>query len=388
MNKKLSQIIALFLCCILLVVTFSGCIENEQKSEEKALSVPEVKLDQPSILPDWKDGEYHDYYETTDMLSDFKVKYPDLVNVFSIGESVLEKDIWCIRITNEKNNQAKLSCLIDGCMHGIEWEAGEACLYLAEYLLINFGNNQTVDTILNTSEVYIVPLFNPDGRQNDEFGNYNGVDLNRNFDIFFGKIRSRCLRLGGLLSKRLGPIIEIPPNDPSKWWRNSGKQPFSEPESQAISNLMKTISNHDFSFYVNCHTAWHNIITPVPWAKTILKPPFEISQQEKKLFDYVKDWVEINTEYEADRSEYNKVGGYAVEWCFKEFRIPSFGFEMLSIDYDAQIGVQKHDHLAHWMQTTLPVFMYLLVNINNLREWRTPDIQPSLPEGMPPKPLK
>jgi hypothetical protein len=40
------------------------------------------------------------------------------------------------------------------------------------------------------------------------------------------------------------------------------------------------------------------------------------------------------------------------------------------------------------MQTTLPVFMYLLVNINNFGPWRTPDIQPLLPEGVPPEPLQ
>ena len=69
MNKKLSHLIALFLCCILLTVIFSGCINEEQKSEEsKETLLPEVKLDQPSILPDWKDGEYHDYYGTIEML--------------------------------------------------------------------------------------------------------------------------------------------------------------------------------------------------------------------------------------------------------------------------------------------------------------------------------
>ncbi|GAG87506.1 unnamed protein product, partial [marine sediment metagenome] len=99
------------------------------------------------------------------------------VNVFSIGESVLGRDIWCIRITNEKNNQAKLSCLIDGCIHGSEWEAGEACLYLAEYLLINFDKNETITNILNSSEIYIVPLVNPDGRQIDYRFNDNGIDL-------------------------------------------------------------------------------------------------------------------------------------------------------------------------------------------------------------------
>ena len=38
-------------------------------------------------------------------------------------------------------------------------------------------------------------------------------------------------------------------------------------------------------------------------------------------------------------------------------------------------------------QTTLPFFMYLLVNIENLNNWETPTIQPPLPEGIPPPPL-
>ena len=143
-------------------------------------------MDQPSILPDWKDGEYHDYYATSKTLYDLNEKYPDLVTVFSIGKSARGKDILCISITNENNSKEKYTCLIDGCIHGIEWEAGEACLYLAEYLLINYKINKTINVLLNNTEVHIIPLVNPDGRQNNEFGNDNGVDLNRNFDVFFG----------------------------------------------------------------------------------------------------------------------------------------------------------------------------------------------------------
>ena len=392
MNKKLSQMITLFTCFILILVTFSGCVEEEQKNNEsKELLNPDVKLDQASILPDWKDGEYHDYYGTTEMLNDFNEKYPDLVYVFSIGKSVLGKDIWCIRITNEKNNEIKSSCLIDGCIHGCEWEAGEACLYLAEYLIINFDANETITHILNSSEIYLVPLVNPDGRQIEKLqyqGNDNGVDLNRNFDVFFGRIRSNCYRLGKLFSRIKIPYIKTYPNDPSKWWRNCGKFAFSESETKAIRDFMKSLDYRNFSFYLNCHTAWHNIITPIPWSKWILKPPFKILNKEKELFDYVKNWVEINTEYEAYRAETNNIGGCAMDWCFKEFHIPTFIFEILSLDYDPWYGEQKHDHLAHWMKTTIPVFMYLLVNIENLYNWETPDIQPSLPEGVPPEPLK
>jgi len=392
MNKKSSQIIALFLCCILFFVAFSGCIENDQKSEEKILSVPEVKLDQPSVLPDWKDGEYHDYYETIDMLSDFKVKHPGLVNVFSIGKSVLGKDIWCIRITNEKNTKQKSSCLVTGCIHGCEWEGCDACLYLSEYLLINFDANETINHILNSSEVYIIPLVNPDGRQEDVRWNENGIDLNRNFDVDFGRLWGTSIPLGKLFGRIKIPYIDT--TRLNKWFPkiipsflfNCGRRPFSEPETQAIRDFMMDLGDSDFSFYFEYHTAWHTF--GGSWL--VYKPPFEIPKQEQYVLDYVIDWVVENTEYEQEENNPNviKLSGNLQDWCYKEFRIPSFGIEILTPDYDTYTGGGKHDHLVHWMKTVLPVPMYLLVNIDNLREWKTPDIQPSLPDDVPPEPLK
>ncbi|UCD13048.1 MAG: DUF2817 domain-containing protein [Thermoplasmatales archaeon] len=385
MVKPLSQLKLLFLISILFIGTFTGCVEEEQKKGLEKQLTTEIELDQPFILPDWKDGEYHDYYGTMQTLNELNEKYPNLVYVHSIGESVLGKDIWCIRITNEGNDVIKSSCIIDGCIHGNEWEGGEACLYLAEYLLINFGNNATISHILNTTEVYIVPLLNPDGRQNDKRWNENGIDLNRNFDVDFGRLRGRCLRIGKLFGRIKIPYINFPRRG---FYTNCGRRPFSEPETKAVSDLIKRIDHQDFSFYLSCHTAAHNIISP--WG--VFKPPFEMTQQEKSLFDHVMSWVDENTEYEPGgefiwRGKKVYMSGTAVDWCFQEFRIPCFTFEILSTDYEPWLGKGKHDHLVHWMKTTLPVFMYFLVNIDNLRQWKAPDIQPTLPEGIPPPPL-
>jgi hypothetical protein len=117
-----------------------------------------------------------------------------------------------------------------------------------------------------------------------------------------------------------------------------------------------------------------------------------MTNQENKIFTYVREWVAENTEYENAELSYEgegyKASGTATDWFFKEFKVPSFTFEILSQDYEPAAGGGKHDSLVHWMKTTIPVFMYLLVNIENLHNWQTPDIQPLLPEGIPPDPLK
>ena len=377
---------------------FTGCLTEQQTSTSNAIAeivLSEIKLDSPTILPNWTDGQYHDYYGTMKMLNGFNENYPDLVKVVSIGKSVRGKDIWCIKVSNEKNDSRKSSCLIDGCIHGCEWEAGEACLYLIEYLLINFDTNKTIMHILNSSEVYIVPLLNPDGRENDDRFNDNGIDLNRNFDIDFGRIRVGSIPLGKLFDRIKIPYIETPrlhkwfPKVPA-FFTNCGRHSFSEPETQALRDLTKQLN--DFSFYVTCHTAAHCVIGP--WGA--FKPPFRMTQHELHIISYVENWIEKNTEYVTYRSGEKMVyqgeewycSGDSFDWVFKEYHIPSTAFEILSEEYEMWMGKGKHDHLVHWMQTTLPVFMYLLVNIDNLREWQTPDVQPLLPEGVPPEPLQ
>ena len=381
MSKKLTHLKVVFLSFILVLVIFTSCIENQEdvnSCKDKSQTI--VQLDTPSILPNWNDGDYHSYSETIDLLNDLNLRFPDLVEVFRIGTSVLGKEIKCIRISNNKNWTEKYSCLIDGCIHGSEWEAGDACLYLSEYLLINFGKNKTISDILNKTIVYIVPLLNPDGRDNDFRFNENGVDLNRNFDIDFGRLRGHCMPLGKILGKKF-PYLSFPRLN--IWFTNSGRRPFSEPETQAIRDLMRFIYTERFSFYMNCHTATHSINTP--WSA--FKPPFDLSSDQTSVYDAIRKWVSENTEYE-DNPLWYKASGTACDWCFKEFIIPSVTFEILSMDYEPGSGGGRHDNLVHWMKTTIPVFMFMLVNIENLYFWNIPDVIPDLPEGVPLDPLK
>jgi len=336
----------------------------------------DIIRDQPPILPDWTDGDYHDYEKMVTTLSDYTTTFPELAYQFSIGKSVDGRDIWCLRITNEQASDTKYACLIDGCIHGNEWEGGEACLYLAEYLLINFGKNATLTRLLNTTEVYIIPMINPDGRVLDQRWNDNGIDLNRNFDVKFGRLSGRSIRIGKLFG-----IIKIPHIGP---FTNCGRRPFSEPESKAVRDFIISLyDEHEFSFYLDCHTAQHMIVHP--W--TIFRPPFKITAQQQSVFTQVESWVENNTEYPPFRGKHVYTSGDAMNWVFKEFQIPSFTLELLSRDYEPMYGHGRHNQLVHWMEITLPITVFLIVNIENLYQWQEPTIQPPLPEGVPSPPL-
>jgi murein tripeptide amidase MpaA len=71
-------------------------------------------------------------------------EYSNLIELFSIGKSVENRNIWCVKITNKQNTSPKNNCVIDGSIHGNEWESTELCLDLAEYLVINFRRNDSV----------------------------------------------------------------------------------------------------------------------------------------------------------------------------------------------------------------------------------------------------
>jgi len=71
-----------------------------------------------------------------------------------------------------------------------------------------------------------------------------------------------------------------------------------------------------------------------------------MTEQETNLFHYVLNWVEKNTEYEPvsvptykGKIYYNS--GMAQDWVYKEFRIPTFIFEILSTDYEPGMGEGK-----------------------------------------------
>lgn len=135
-----------------------------------------------------------DFYPTydayVDMMYQFAADYPSLCQVFSIGTTVMGRQLMVAKISDNigiKENEPQF--LYTSSMHGDETTGYILMLRLIDYLLSNYGTDPKATSLVNNIEIWINPLANPDGTYyggNDTVNdairyNANWVELNRNY---------------------------------------------------------------------------------------------------------------------------------------------------------------------------------------------------------------
>ena len=92
--------------------------------------------------------------------------WPELISMQVIGHSIESRELRVYTLNNPATGapETKPAMWIDANVHGNEVQGGEAGLYLAWYLLENFGTNDELTELLDGSSFYILPTVNPDGR--------------------------------------------------------------------------------------------------------------------------------------------------------------------------------------------------------------------------------
>jgi hypothetical protein len=149
-----------------------------------------VMLDKVNIraIEDW---DFYPTYEAyVDMMYQFASDYPDLCQVFSIGNTYEEHELLMAKISDNVGiSENEPQFLYTSTMHGNETAGYVLMLRLIDYLLDNYDNNPRIANMVNEIEIWINPLANPDGTyasgNNTVYGatryNAHGVDLNRNY---------------------------------------------------------------------------------------------------------------------------------------------------------------------------------------------------------------
>ncbi|XP_077995365.1 carboxypeptidase D-like [Glandiceps talaboti] len=141
--------------------------------------------------------EHHNHGEMVDFMTKYARDYPDITRLYSIGQSVQNRDLLVLEITDNPgvHEAGEPEFKYIGNMHGNEVVGREMLLLLIQLLCENYDQVSEVKALVDSTRIHIMPSMNPDGheksREGDKVGvdgraNANGIDLNRNFPDQFG----------------------------------------------------------------------------------------------------------------------------------------------------------------------------------------------------------
>ena len=298
----------------------------------------------------WKDfNHYHNYTEIVDTLLYLNNTYPNVADVFSIGRSWNNREIYCIRLTNELNYHPKPKVLFIGYHHARELISAELPLYFAIDAATSFGNNETITYLLNHSEIYIIPALNVDGfevvehndwqRKNahpcdddgdglldedppdDEDGDGCIEDL-----FFWNGTHYEFIRWEGVDDDGDGLYnedwiggVDLNRNYGHQWNASAqsgspypgdedyrGSAPFSEPETQAFRDFAL---QHDFKYAISFHSGAECVV--YPWGYTTEPPP-----DEEFFIEVASEIADITGVWYGQSGDWYTTSGVWDDWMY------------------------------------------------------------------------
>jgi hypothetical protein len=149
---------------------------------------PQMSSTVEGVITDW--DTYPTYQAYLDMMNQFATTYPNLCQIVNIGTTVQGRQLLFAKLSaNVTAQENEPEVAYSSSMHGDEATGYILMLRLIDYLLTNYGTNPQITRLLDSTEVWINPLANPDGTYHGGNNSVNGawrynansVDLNRNF---------------------------------------------------------------------------------------------------------------------------------------------------------------------------------------------------------------
>jgi hypothetical protein len=164
------------------VYTFEVYATVEQLGQLKEMGFEPVVLQDSRSKEEKQKG-----YRTNDRIGfefdSLQTAYPSIVKRIQVGTSVQGRPIWAVKISDNVNDdEAEPEFKYTSTMHGDEVVGMELCMELVYDIIEGYyAGNDTMKYAVEETELFIMPLHNPDGMANVSRYNANGYDLNRSF---------------------------------------------------------------------------------------------------------------------------------------------------------------------------------------------------------------
>jgi carboxypeptidase T len=270
---------------------------------------------------------YHTYAEMVADLDSVVAAHPTIVRKFSIGRSYQGRELWAAKISdNVATNENEPEVVFDSLTHAREHITVEMDLYLLHLLADNYGHDSRITNIVNTREIFIIFMVNPDGGEYDisggQFHSWRknrqpipnttaiGVDLNRNFGFKWA-----CC--GGAS------------NDPTKETYR-GPSPWFAPEVVAFRDFVRSRvvgGRQQIRLAVTWHSSGKLVLWP--YGYTTADVPKTMTADDHAAFVALGRAAGALNGYAAKQgSDLYITDGDQNAWTYHEQRIFQFTFEM------------------------------------------------------------
>lgn len=272
------------------------------------LVIPHVKAEQ--IVYTGKTYTYEAMVKDIQLLQE---RYPNLIQVQSIGKTTFGRDIYCVKL-----GDGKASILLNGAHHAREWMTTSLLMKMIEEYASSYSDGTShirgfPVNILDKVSIYFVPMVNPDGvsiqqSKIDDFplglwpaiigmnkgstnlkrwkANGEGIDLNRQYPMNW---------------KNLKGVTDQP-----SYKMYKGKKPLEAKEVKALVDLTKQV---DPQISVAYHSSGRQIFGSI---------------ENKRITPLLENL----TGYKSSTPIKTAIGGGYTDWFIEEYNRPSYTLEI------------------------------------------------------------
>ncbi len=217
---------------------------------------------------------YRSYSETggiADQLRQIAAQHKTLTKLVTIGTSRQGQPILAVKVTKDARlvrDGKRPAVLYLGAQHAREWITPEMVRRLLLHVLDGYGNDPTITGLLRTTELWFVPVANPDG-----------YDFTFSTERFW---RKNLRDNNGDGQTTVGDGVDPNRNYPTRWgWDDEGSSPdpanetyrgpsaASEPETRAITGLLDRVT---FEYLINYHSAAELLLYGIGWQVSTPSP--------------------------------------------------------------------------------------------------------------------
>jgi carboxypeptidase T len=270
---------------------------------------------------------FHTYAEMSRDVAAVAAAHPAIVHRFSIGKSYQGRELWAAKVSDNVNvDENEPEVLFDGLHHAREHMTAEMTLAIFHWLVNGYGHDATITRLVNTREIYIIFMVNPDGGEYDISGgkyhlwrknrqptpgsSYIGTDLNRNYPYHWGCCAGSSTNPANLMYR--------------------GWKPLSAPESTAVYNFVNSRvvnGRQQIRTAITFHTSGRLVMWP--YGYTYANLPGDMTYADYRTFVAMGKAMAATNGYKPEQaSDLYITAGTTRDWEYGRHKIFAFTFEL------------------------------------------------------------